>query len=84
MKESNRQVIPYPQLLSKVQGVLLSHTDCEGIRVDRLDLDPERVDGANWHVEAFRGQADRSNWPACWKMIAGEIELLRERYDVLT
>lgn len=78
---TNKEVVPYAELLAKVQGVLASCAECRNIHVDGLELYPEHVDGANWAIGTFGRSGDENDLPACLERILPEIRSLRARYD---
>ncbi|MBI3144393.1 MAG: hypothetical protein HYZ18_03820 [Pseudogulbenkiania sp.] len=83
MATSKKQVIPYGELLEKVQGVIASYPKgCRNIHVDSLQVHAESIDGANWHVATYRRSGDDNDLTECRARIASDLRLLRLAYDV--
>jgi len=83
MSKPTKQIISYPELLNKVQSLLVRHPDCRNIRIDRLEVYQEQLDGANWHIGTMLPRGDDSDLRACRNRIIADIELLRRTYDVI-
>jgi hypothetical protein len=78
-----KQKLPYAELLAKVQGLLAIYPkECRNIHIDGLQVYPEQVDGANWHVTMYRRSGDDNDLSECREKIAAELRILREAYDV--
>jgi len=77
-----KQVIPYDDLLGKVQGLLVGLDACRNLYIDSLDVYQQQVDGANWHVTRHHRSGDDNDWPACWEAILSEVRQLQSIYDV--
>jgi hypothetical protein len=83
MATVKKQLIPYDELLKKVQEVLASYPrECRNIHVDALQVHTEQVDGANWHVSTYRRSGDDNDLSECRARIASELRTLRQAYDV--
>ena len=83
MATHKKQVIPYEELLAKVQGLLVFYPkECRHLHIDALEVYREQVDGANWHVGGYRRSGDDNDWHECREKIAAEIRTLRQAYDV--
>lgn len=82
MSKRQKQVVPYLELLAKVQGLLIGQYDCRNIHIDGIEVYREQIDGANWRVVRHRHSGSDNDWPACWEKIVPDIRLLRECYDV--
>ena len=83
MSKPTKQIISYPELLNKVQSLLVRHPDCRNIHIDRLEVYQEQLDGANWHIGTMLPHGDDSDLRACTNRIIEDIELLRRTYDVI-
>ena len=83
MNKRAKEVIPYAELLAKVQGLLVCYPECRDIHIDAIAVHQEQVDGANWHISTFRRSGDDNDLPACQEKIVTEIRLLRSIYDVV-
>ena len=81
MNKPAKQIIPYAELLEKVQNLLVCYPQCRNIHIDALDVYREQVDGANWHVTRYRRSGDDHDWPSCWEAIVADIRHLRTCYD---
>lgn len=83
MAKRDKQVIPYSEVLAKVQALLVVYAiECRNLHIDSLQVHSERVDGANWHLAGYRRSGDDNDWPACREKIAAELRILRAAYDV--
>jgi hypothetical protein len=82
MNKHTKEVIPYADLLAKVQSLLVCYPECSNIHIDSIAVHQEQVDGANWHISTFRRSGDDNDLTACRQKIAAEIRLLRASYDV--
>jgi len=83
MPKRPKQVIPYAELLVKVQGLLAFYRkECRNIQIDGLQVYREQVDGANWHVVTYRRSGDDNDLYECREKLAAELRTLRESYDV--
>ena len=83
MNKREKQVIPYAELLEKLQGLLASYpVECRNIHIDAVTVYPEQHDGANWYVNYYQRSGDDNDLPACKEKILPEIRILRESYDV--
>lgn len=83
MPEHKKKVIPYAELLAKVQGILTYFPQgCRNIHIDSLEIYPRQVDGANWNIVEYRRSGDDNNLRECREKIAAELLLLRRSYDV--
>lgn len=83
MATRKKQLIPYEELLAKVQGLLVFYPkECRNLRIDAFEVYREQVDGANWHVGSYRRSGDDNDWHECHEKIAAEIRALRQAYDV--
>lgn len=83
MSTPTKQIISYPELLNKVQSLLVSHPDCRNIRIDRLEVYQEQVDGANWHIGTMLASGNDNDLKACRNRILEDIQFLRQSYDVM-
>lgn len=82
MSKLTKQIIPYAELLEKIQGLLVCYPECRNIHFDSIEVYLEQVDGANWHVTRHRRSGSDNDWPECWEKIVAEIRHLRSCYDV--
>jgi hypothetical protein len=83
MAKAAKQIIPYSELLAKVQGLLACYPEaCRNIHIDGIQPYCEQVDGANWRVVNYRRSGDNNDLYECREKIAAEIRHLRECYDV--
>jgi len=83
MSKAAKQIIPYAELLDKVQGLLLCYPEeCGNIHIDALQVYKEQTDGANWHIKFFRRSGDDNDLSECKQKILEDIRLLRASYDV--
>jgi hypothetical protein len=78
-----KQVIPYNELLEKVQGLIAAYPrECRNIHVDSLQVHAESSDGANWHAVTYRRSGDDNDLTECRARIASDLRTLRQAYDV--
>jgi hypothetical protein len=83
MATRTKEVIPYEELLAKIQGLLAFYPkECRNLHIDALEVYRKQVDGANWHVGGYRRSGDDNDWNECREKIAAEIRTLRQAYDV--
>ena len=82
MSTPEKQLIPYEELLAKVQGLLIGLDVCRNLHIDSIDVYQERRDGANWDVTRHRRSGDDNDWPACWETILKDLRQIRSNYDV--
>lgn len=83
MKRIVKEIIPYDELLAKVQSLLACYPECRNIHIDHLDVYVEQRDGANWDVTRYRRSGDDNDWIACREKIVSEIRQLRACYDAV-
>lgn len=83
MPDNKKKIIPYAELLAKVQELLTFFPQgCRNIHIDGLEVYAEQVDGANWNVAMYRRSGDDNDLRQCREKIAAELRLLRKTYDV--
>ena len=82
MSTRPKDVIPYLDLLGKVQALLAGLHECRNIHIDGIEVYREQVDGANWHISRHRQSGSDHDWPTCREKIVAEIRHLRVCYDV--
>ena len=81
MAKHPKQVIPYAELLTKVQDVIAVNPQaCRHLDVG-VDVYPDQRDGANWRVVQSRRSGDDNDWIACLQAISADVRVLRETYD---
>ena len=83
MRKPAKQIIPYTELLEKIQSLLVCYQECRNIHIDGITVHREQIDGANWNVIGHRHSGDDHDWPECRGKIVAEIRHLRECYDVV-
>lgn len=83
MDSQEKQLIPYKDLLEKVQNLLVNYSECRNIHIDKLDLYQEQINGANWDISSIRRSGDDNDWSECRGKISVEVQHLRDRYDVV-
>jgi hypothetical protein len=82
MSRRVKQIIPYLDLLGKLQFLLSCYPDeCRNIHIDGVEVYRGQVDDANWRVATYRRSGDDNDLAACRERIAQEIRVLRESYD---
>lgn len=82
MTQHAKKIIPYADLLEKVQSLLVIYAECHNIHIDGIEVYREHIDGANWHVTRYRRSGSDHDWTECHDKIAAEIRHLRACYDV--
>lgn len=82
MSKPVKQIIPYDELLEKVQSLLACYPECRDIHIDGIEVYQEQIDGANWRVTRYRRSGDDNDFPECREKIVSEIRHLRACYDV--
>lgn len=45
MTKATKQIIPYAELLEKVQSVLACYPECRNIHIDEIQVHQEQIDG---------------------------------------
>ncbi len=77
-----KKVLPYQDLLEKVQGLLLGCKECRNLHIDALQVLAEESDGANWYVTKIRRSGDDNDMTACRRHMNADLVQLRMLYDV--
>lgn len=78
-----KQIIPYVDLLAKVQDLLLAYPrECRNLHIGKLQVLAEQQDGANWYAFIDRRSGADHDEVECRERIASEIRRLRQCYDV--
>ena len=82
MPKPVKQVLPYLELLAKVQGLLVGCKECRNLHIDALQVLAEESDGANWYVARIRQSGDDHDLAGCRKIVNADLVQLRLSYDV--
>jgi len=77
-----REMLPYAEVMAKVQNLLLGCKDCRNISVNALLVGEAADGGANWLIASFRRSGDDNDLTACRERILADVRHLRECYDV--
>lgn len=80
--KTEKETIPYEQLLGQVQDLLQHTPECHDIHIDGIAVFREQVNGANWDIERIRRSGADNDWPDCRETISAAVQQLRMRYDV--
>ena len=82
MPKAAKPVLPYLELLGKVQGLLVGCKECRNLHIDALQVLAEESDGANWYVARIRQSGDDHDVAECRKLVNADLVQLRMSYDV--
>jgi uncharacterized protein YchJ len=77
-----KEVLPYLELLAKVQGLLVGCRECRNLHIDSLQVLAEDSDGANWYVARMRQSGDDHDATECRRFVKTDLVQLRMSYDV--
>lgn len=77
-----KEVLPYLELLAKVQSLLVGCMECRNLHIDSLQVLAEDSDGANWYVARIRQSGGDHDVMECRKLVNADLVLLRMSYDV--
>ena len=83
MGKPEKQIIPYADLLERIQNLLLDCPKCGNLYIDDIEVYPERRGGANWDVISYRGFGDENDLYKSRELAARHIHALRACYDVI-